>query len=720
MTTKQKALLSGLLSALLLLSLLLPAAGILFLMPSQFEHTFYGALNEKYDRLTGIEDKKLVVIGGSSVAFGYDSALLSQYTGYPTVNFGLYADLGTKIMMELAEDSIGEGDIILLAPEVDEQTLSLYFNGLSALKATDDDHSLLTKLDKSDREKVWGALWDFMAEKVGYFFSGAPNPDGVYNAGNFNEYGDIDPQKFPRPENVMAGMYDTGKTIYLESWVYAQAFVDYVNDFVRMAEQKGATVYYTFCPINRLSVSLENVPEGTEDALTHLSDGLLTYLRDALDCEVLGTPADAVMDEMYFYDSNVHLNDLGVPMHTARVADLLCEKLGRPANALETVMQSEGYTWREGDFVFRMLDDGTCALAGVEGTTARTTCLVIPDSSRGIPVTRITRTALRGCASLNSLVISPDSPLREVESGAFEGLLDLYGLYCFSPSPMQTFPTPEESNLSCFVPGELLPCYREAEAFSDYDGRLSATPSQFSEWKEMADRVLEDLEQTAVLRGQDDWFLFESTDGGLTWSITGLTEEGKTMPVLSVPGSYTDPETGETGPVTIIGSFAFAGATELRSVVVFSDANVCCFSNYAFADSSVTDLYLYLEVTDITTTVNRNMLTGARPGFHLWIGEGRVASYANDYGWSTFAQPGDDYYRDCTIPENDLFSHLLSSDPGNANDTPTDAGPGWLVVLLAFGGLAVFAAGAAILSPLWRRKDNPEESADHPAAKDGN
>ena len=119
MTTKQKALLSGLLSALLLLSLLLPAAGILFLMPSQFEHTFYGALNEKYDRLTGIEDKKLVVIGGSSVAFGYDSALLSQYTGYPTVNFGLYADLGTKLMMELAEDSIGEGDIILLAPEVD-------------------------------------------------------------------------------------------------------------------------------------------------------------------------------------------------------------------------------------------------------------------------------------------------------------------------------------------------------------------------------------------------------------------------------------------------------------------------------------------------------------------------------------------------------------------------------------------------------------------------
>jgi hypothetical protein len=119
---------------LVILSLILLVSPFIFVviyavsLPPQYSPTFYGALDEKYLRLTSTQGEKIVVVGGSSVAFGLDSKLLESYTGMPVVNFGLYADLGTKMMLDLSLAGISEGDVVILSPEIDAQTLSLFFN----------------------------------------------------------------------------------------------------------------------------------------------------------------------------------------------------------------------------------------------------------------------------------------------------------------------------------------------------------------------------------------------------------------------------------------------------------------------------------------------------------------------------------------------------------------------------------------------------------------
>ena len=35
---------------------------------------------------------------------------------YAVCNFGLYGTMGVKVMLDLAEDAIGEGDIVVFAP----------------------------------------------------------------------------------------------------------------------------------------------------------------------------------------------------------------------------------------------------------------------------------------------------------------------------------------------------------------------------------------------------------------------------------------------------------------------------------------------------------------------------------------------------------------------------------------------------------------------------
>ena len=85
-------------------------------LSDSFEKTYLGGFDEKYDRLYSAEGKKIVFIGGSSLPFGLRSDLIEAELGgeYTIVNYGLYATLGTKLMMDTARKSIGEGDIIIL------------------------------------------------------------------------------------------------------------------------------------------------------------------------------------------------------------------------------------------------------------------------------------------------------------------------------------------------------------------------------------------------------------------------------------------------------------------------------------------------------------------------------------------------------------------------------------------------------------------------------
>ena len=68
--------------------------------PAQYSESFLAGLGLKYDLIKQASSPKIVLIGGSSAAFGVDSDLLEeQLPGYDVVNFGLYATLGTSTLL---------------------------------------------------------------------------------------------------------------------------------------------------------------------------------------------------------------------------------------------------------------------------------------------------------------------------------------------------------------------------------------------------------------------------------------------------------------------------------------------------------------------------------------------------------------------------------------------------------------------------------------------
>ena len=96
------AVLCGVLAAALCL-----LAGLLllfgFALPHQYEDTFLGEMKYKMERLKTTEGPRIIVVGGSSVPFAMKSGLVEAYLpDYQVVDFGMYAGMGTVVMLDWA------------------------------------------------------------------------------------------------------------------------------------------------------------------------------------------------------------------------------------------------------------------------------------------------------------------------------------------------------------------------------------------------------------------------------------------------------------------------------------------------------------------------------------------------------------------------------------------------------------------------------------------
>ena len=286
------------------------------MMPEQFDDLYLGELADKYARLRSLDDEnKIIVIGGSSVAFGINSQVMEKYLGMPVVNFGLYGPLGTTIMMDLTRGHINEGDIIVLAPETDHQTMSMTFNGEGFWESCDSDFTMLFKVRFHNWGDMLGSFWVYAQKKLQFFRLGKAAPDGVYDHDAFNEYGDI---IYERVGTIMPEGYDPTVLIDLDPSVVEDEYIDYMNDFIDYCYRQGAQVYYSWPPMNTLAVQQD------EEGILEFA----TYIRESIHCPVISNITNYILDEGYFYDTNYHVNDVGVYVHTANLIQDLENVIG--------------------------------------------------------------------------------------------------------------------------------------------------------------------------------------------------------------------------------------------------------------------------------------------------------------------------------------------------------------------------------------------------------
>ena len=480
-------------SAMLLIFLLpiVLIATVTFALTPVYNDSFVGELGEKYRLLSETEEPKIVVIGGSSVAFGLDSPMVEKHLGMPTVNFGLYANLGTKLMLDLSRSGIGSGDIVVIAPEINDQTLSLYFNQETAMQALDGNFDMLSEIDSDNYEALIGASFKFSSDKLGYLISGErPENQGAYRKEHFNKNGD---NVFDRPYNTMSAI---SKTIDF-NFIYDETdgvstdyekFIDYLNEYVAFCTDKGATVYFSFCPMNSASIS-DSV---TEDSIVAFYDNLVSNLH----CKVISNIGEYILDEGYFFDSEFHLNNSGVTVRTVRLIDDIKREIGITDITMskEDLPLPSGYQTIEFEsedeenlyFVLELTKNGAgqevYRVVGLNELGLSQVGLRIPSSVGGIPVDAIMGGALEG-AQLRTLVLSKN--VRTIASLAFSGAKNLVAVRIPHDDP-NLISIPNNANaeglatdganpeIRLLVPESALESYKADYFWGDYSGKLSS------------------------------------------------------------------------------------------------------------------------------------------------------------------------------------------------------------------------------------------------------
>ena len=66
---------------------------------------------------SSINEKKLIVSSGSNAMWGVNSELLSELTGYPTVNLGTHAELDIQFLYFQLQRHLKQGDIVVMPLE---------------------------------------------------------------------------------------------------------------------------------------------------------------------------------------------------------------------------------------------------------------------------------------------------------------------------------------------------------------------------------------------------------------------------------------------------------------------------------------------------------------------------------------------------------------------------------------------------------------------------
>ena len=413
-------------SFILFLVLLLPAILLCYgsSLPEYYGSSYYAQLPELYQKLKDTEGKKLIIVGGSNVAFGVDSAQLEATLrecgfDYTVCNFGLYAAVGTSAMLELSRDFIREGDVVVLAIEPTSETFSTYFGATAMLKCAESNPEMLLHLNERQQSNVVGNYLAYLQERAEIQRTGIlPQGDGVYAKASFDDNGDM---IFDRAGNTLPLGYDSATPIDLGNIRFEPAFVEQVNGYIARAEQRGAQVFMSFSPMNRGAVA--NISEDTVYRF-------FLDLQEQFHCQLISDPYDYILDSGWFYDSNFHLNTPGMAIRTHQLACDILNQLGyyrqlsfEMPKMPASIYKAEVIETGNEDFLFIPFGDNGLLVSGLSGQGMANTSLIVPSFHQGKPVVGMTETAFAGNTQITELFLP--ATIESIPDGAFAGCINL-------------------------------------------------------------------------------------------------------------------------------------------------------------------------------------------------------------------------------------------------------------------------------------------------------
>lgn len=280
-------------------------------------NAYLAASIDKQQLLKKSAAPRLILIGGSNVAFGFDSAELRRGLHLQPVNMGLNAGLGLAFMLNEVEAHLQPNDIVLIAPEF-EHFGAKYFGEVEtlfdAVLSNPDNLKFLSLmhgrvlLDQGLRllgqiaRSVWRSL-ALHAKKE----SVAVVASRIYSRSSFNEFGDIVVPQDQAPRSLKE------TRIFEIDAVGLKRAIERLNSFHKTARNLGVTVWFAHPPVTAAAYKRHR----------RTFDRLENSLRQSLSIPVLNPLEQMVFPNELFFDSAYHLNSRGAHLRSRQIIEAM-------------------------------------------------------------------------------------------------------------------------------------------------------------------------------------------------------------------------------------------------------------------------------------------------------------------------------------------------------------------------------------------------------------
>lgn len=299
--------------AIFVLALILACAALLR-VPAP-ANDYLQAIQDKMRLMSAAPSPRILLVGGSSTAFGFNSTALSVATGRAVVNMGVHAGLGLDFMLRSVEDSLHPGDLVIVTPEYE-----LFDKGLRSNTVL---YQILPYMQNPD------AYLHSVAERVEYrlqlrvqrvqrvvvylikrMFGRVPAPD-MYRRDAFNAQGDIELPDTTRSrlDTTRYGRQPTPHKTLDESVIRR------LSTFADKAGERGASVLLMYPPL--VAQAYANDSTNIAEMQQALEKALLPRVT------IAGPPQDFVWPAEYFFDTEYHLNPRGRERRTSQLIKIL-------------------------------------------------------------------------------------------------------------------------------------------------------------------------------------------------------------------------------------------------------------------------------------------------------------------------------------------------------------------------------------------------------------
>jgi len=241
--------------------------------------------------------QKLILLGGSSVRYGYSAKYIEETLGIPAVNLATNLGLGRKYLLYYARHAVRNGDLVVLPFEY-----QLYEkekpDTVKSIQVLAFDQGFLSSMKFLERLDflVHVEVLDWVRLALAKFLL-VDSPERRPSNSLLNEWGDEthNPRSLARPERVKALQNAFRRSFKLDT----QAIEDIV-EFGNFALERGA----------RVIVAYPNMLRGALDI-----EGNAAFLRDikiileSKGIPVIGTPESVLFNESEIFDSIYHVNN---------------------------------------------------------------------------------------------------------------------------------------------------------------------------------------------------------------------------------------------------------------------------------------------------------------------------------------------------------------------------------------------------------------------------